>query len=120
MERLWTPLRPFLGAVALLPALPEHATDRLSELLEDDWLQTKSIDAQGLRLPRGHGLTEPGAEDDGEGRTDAAESLGQGLPGQLGHRVIRNDQIKALGSRLEHGQGLETAGHGDDLIAQGG
>src|SRR5215510_567342 len=119
MERPWTPLWPFLGVFSLVPALPEHATDRLSQLLEADGLQTKRIDAQGLRLPCSHGLTEPGAEDDREGRSDAAQRLGQGLPGHLRHGVIRNDQIKALGSRLEHGQGLATAGHGDDLIAQG-
>src|SRR5262252_3426791 len=90
MERPWTPLRPFLGVFSLVPALPEHATDRLSQLLEADGLQTKRIDAQGLRLPRGHSLTEPCAEDDGDGRSDAAQSLGQGLSGQLGHGVIRN------------------------------
>ena len=59
LERLWTPLRSFLGACSWLPTLPEHATDCLSELLEDDGLQTEGIDTQGLRLLRGHDLAEP-------------------------------------------------------------
>ena len=64
------------------------------------------------------GVTEAGAQDDGDIGPDAPQRASQSVTGHAWHGLIGHDEVKALRCRPKSFQGLPTAEADDDLIAE--
>ena len=107
-----------VASALLCSTFVQDLLDRHRQFLRHPWFHDERIHPQGLGFFGIYEMTEARTENDRNIRADTAQFCHQGCTRHGRHRLIRDDQVKTLGSGTKGFQGVETAGASHGVVAQ--